>query len=101
MDEGGSDVLPRLCVCEYPSSTVLDILEPVQVFFGNPEQDTIAVVQAGGDKLAIILLHSATVKQINIKEDCSSFDLHFRKGLSEGSCINAADETFVLFLQAQ
>lgn len=49
-------------------------------------------------KLAIMLLHSATVKQINIKEDCSSFDFHFRKGLSEGSCINAADETF---LQAQ
>lgn len=46
-------------------------------------------------KLAIMLLHSATVKQINIKEDCSSFDLHFRKGLSEGSCINAADETFL------
>ena len=50
VDEGGSDVLPRLCMCEYPGSTVLNILEPVQVFFGNPEQDTIAVVQAGGDK---------------------------------------------------
>ena len=32
VDEGGSDVLPRLCVCEYPSSTVLNILEPVQGF---------------------------------------------------------------------
>ena len=50
VDEGRSDVLPRLCVCEDPSSTVLDILEPVQGFVGNPKQETIAVVQAGGDK---------------------------------------------------
>ena len=38
VDEGGSDVLPRLCVCEYPSSTVLNILEPVQGFVGDPKQ---------------------------------------------------------------
>jgi len=50
VDEVGSDVLPRLCVCEYPSSTVLNVLEPVQGFVGDPEQDTIAVVQAGGDE---------------------------------------------------
>ena len=50
VDEGGGDVLPWLCMCEYPSSTVLNILEPVQGFVGDPKQDTIAVVQAGGDK---------------------------------------------------
>ena len=50
VEEGGSDVLPRLCMCEYPSSTVLNILESVQGFVGYPKQDTIAVVQAGGEE---------------------------------------------------
>ena len=45
MNESGGDVLPGFGVGKNPGSWVLDILEPVQGFTGNPEQDSIAVVQ--------------------------------------------------------
>ena len=46
MNESGGDVLPGFGVGENPGSRVLYILEPVQGFAGNPEQDSITVVQA-------------------------------------------------------
>ena len=49
VDQGGGDVLPGLGVSEHPGSRVLHILEPVQGFTGSPEQDSVAVVQPGGD----------------------------------------------------
>ncbi len=50
MDENRGDVLPGLGASENPGSRVLDILEPVQGFAGNPKQDPIAVVEVGGDE---------------------------------------------------
>ena len=49
-DESGGDVLPGLGAGEDPSSRVLHILEPIQGFGREPGQDSIAVVQAGGDE---------------------------------------------------
>ena len=42
----GSDRESKL----YPGSRVLHILEPVQGFGGEPGQDSITVVQAGGEE---------------------------------------------------
>ena len=50
MEEGGGDVLPGLGACEKPGGRVLDVLEPVLGFAGNPGQDSIAVVQTGCDE---------------------------------------------------
>ena len=50
MDESGGDVLPGLGSGEDPGSRVLHILEPIQGFGREPGQDSIAVVQAGGDE---------------------------------------------------
>ena len=50
MEEGGGDVLPGLSAGEEPGCRVLDILEPVQGFAGDPEQNSIAVVQTRGDE---------------------------------------------------
>ena len=50
MDEGGGDVLPGLGAGEKPGGRVLDVLEPLQGFAGNPGQDSIAIVKAGGDE---------------------------------------------------
>ena len=50
MDDGEVDVLPELSVGEDPGSRVLHILEPVQSFGREPRQDSITVVQAGGDE---------------------------------------------------
>lgn len=48
--EGGGDVLPGFGPSKHSGSRVLDILQTVQVFFGESEQDTVAVVKAGGHK---------------------------------------------------
>jgi len=37
VDEGGGDVLPVLSAGEEPGCRVLDILEPVRGFAGDPE----------------------------------------------------------------
>ena len=50
MDESRGDVLPGLGSGEDPGSRVLHILEPIQGFGREPGQDSIAVVQAGGDE---------------------------------------------------
>ena len=50
MDESGGDVLPGLGAGEDPGSRVLHILEPVQGFGREPGQDSITVVQVGGDE---------------------------------------------------
>ena len=49
-DESGGDVLPGLGAGEDPGSRVLHILEPVQGFGREPGQDSITVVQVGGDE---------------------------------------------------
>ncbi len=46
----GGDVLPGHRAGENPDSTVLDKLEPAKGFAGIPEQDSITVAQAGGDR---------------------------------------------------
>ena len=50
MNESGGDVLPGFGVGKNPGSWVVDILEPVQGFTGNPEQDSTAVVQTIWDE---------------------------------------------------
>ena len=50
MDEGGGDVLPGLGASENPGRLLLDILEPVQGFAGNPGQDSVPVIQTKGDE---------------------------------------------------
>ena len=49
-DESGGVVLPGLGADEDPGSRVLHILEPVQGFGREPRQDSIIVVQVGGDE---------------------------------------------------
>ena len=48
--ESGDDVLPGLGAGGDPGSRVLHILEPIQGFGREPRQDSITVVQAGGDE---------------------------------------------------
>ena len=49
-DENGGDVMPGFGAVEHPGSRVPHILEPVQGFGREPGQDSITVVQAGGDE---------------------------------------------------
>ena len=49
-DESRGEVLPGLGAGENPGNRVLHILEPVQGFGREPRQDSITVVQAGGDE---------------------------------------------------
>lgn len=49
-DEGRCDVLPGLGTGEDPASRALDTLVLAQGFDEGPEQDTITVIEAGGDK---------------------------------------------------
>ena len=49
-DESGGDVLPGLGAGQDPGSRGLHLLEPVQGFVREPRQDSIMVVQAGGDE---------------------------------------------------
>jgi hypothetical protein len=49
VDEGGGDVLPGLGASENPGRLLLDILEPVQGFAGNPGQDSVPVIQTKGE----------------------------------------------------
>ena len=44
--QGGGDVLPGSGTGEHSGSWVLHILQSIQGFVGEPEQDTVAVVEA-------------------------------------------------------
>jgi len=50
VEEGGSDLSPGLGAGEKPGGRVLDVLEPLQGFAGNPGLDSIAIVVVGGDQ---------------------------------------------------
>lgn len=45
-----SVVLPRLSAGENPGIWILHLLDSVQGFAGDPMQESIAIIQAGGDK---------------------------------------------------
>lgn len=46
-------MLPKFGAGENPGSRILHILEPVQGFARDPKQDSIAIVQAGGEKCLV------------------------------------------------
>ena len=48
--ENWCDVVEFSCLCEDPGSTVLNILELLNVFIGDPDEKSVTVVQPGGDK---------------------------------------------------
>lgn len=48
--ESGGDVLPGLGAVEHSGSRVLNVLEPVQGFARDPRQDSVTIVQTGGDE---------------------------------------------------
>ena len=50
MFEGGGDVLPGFGPGEHSGSRILDILQTLQGFIRKSEQDSVAVVNAGGYK---------------------------------------------------
>ena len=48
--ENWCDVVKFSCPCKDPGSTVLNVLEFLDVFVGDPGKKSITVVQPGGDK---------------------------------------------------
>ena len=64
VDEGGGDVLPGLGAGEKPGSRVLDVLEPLQGFAGNPGQYSIAIPR---DSQVFLFLHHISPISVVIK----------------------------------
>ena len=48
--QDGCDVVVLPHPHQYPGSTVLDVLQPLDVPAGDPDEECVAVVQPGGDK---------------------------------------------------
>lgn len=61
--EGGGVLLPGFGVSQNPGSRVVDVLEPVQGFASQPEQDSSSVVQSGcNERMNECLHHRVTEK---------------------------------------
>lgn len=63
MFEGGIDVLPRFGAGENPGSRILRILELVQGFARDPEQDSIAIVEK-------CLVEGLQMESVNVGRKC-------------------------------
>ena len=48
--EDGCDVVVLPHPHQDPGSTILDVLQPLEVLAGDPDEERVAVVQPGGDK---------------------------------------------------